>query len=101
MSAAGQDALEAAIGTANAHRYLSQLCKHFQHRCPVTLEADAGLITFAERGTCRLRATGDALFLILEPLEAAQSEALRDVIERHLRRFAFREDLAIRWRPAG
>ena len=41
--------------TPQAARYLTQLCKHFQHRLPVTLEERHGHIAF-DAGTCDLDA---------------------------------------------
>jgi hypothetical protein len=34
----------AQIATPQAGRYLVQLCKHFQHKCPVTLDDASGHI---------------------------------------------------------
>jgi hypothetical protein len=37
----------AEIATPQANRYLTQLCKHFLHKLPVTLEDAAGQIAFS------------------------------------------------------
>jgi hypothetical protein len=77
-------------------RYLAQLCRHFQHRLPVTLEEDHGRIEFPA-GVCTLTAGGETLIL---RATAADEEALaqvEDVTARHLERFAFREQPDIRW----
>ena len=85
------------LETASGPKYLVQLCKHFAHKIPATHEGGQGRIAFSA-GVCRLEAAGDQLTMIVEgPDEAALAE-LRDVVERHLLRFAFREDLAIVWR---
>lgn len=89
----------AEIATPQASRYLTQLCKHFQHRCPVVLEDATGRITFAF-GNCDLRAEEGTLTLALDAPDDAQLAQLKDVVARHLLRFAFREEMQITWRAA-
>ncbi len=88
---------QAIIQTENARRYLGQFCKHFAHKLPVELAADntAGIVTFGP-GTCTMAADPSVLTLTVETAEAMAT--LRDVVERHLVRFAFREDIAPEWR---
>lgn len=86
----------AEIPTAHASRYLQQLCKHFAHKLPVTFDPTDGTIGF-DIGACKLHATGETLSLAVESPDAAQLDRLKDVVERHLVRFAFREELAIAW----
>ena len=87
----------AAVETPNASRYLQQLCKHFGHKCPVSFDEKAGIITFA-MGTCRLAATDTTLELWLASHDQENLDRLKDVVASHLLRFAFREELAISWR---
>lgn len=54
----------AEIATPQAGRYLTQLCKHFQHKCAVTLDDASGHIAFST-GDCRLRAGAGILTLFL------------------------------------
>lgn len=89
----------AAVPTPHAGRYLTQLCKHFQHRVPVTLDAETGQIAF-QTGICRGRAAEDTLTLSLEAADLPNLEQLQDVVARHLLRFAFRESLTVAWRTA-
>jgi hypothetical protein len=89
-------ASHAEIATAHASRYLQQLCKHFAHKRPVAFDAQAGSIGF-DIGECRLRAGEALLRLDLSSPDGEQMERLRDVVARHLVRFAFREELAIEW----
>ena len=93
---------EARVGSAMARRYLSQLCKHFQHKLPVTLAEDGsqGSIRF-QGGTCALAADADALTLRLLAEDAAARERLEDVVARHLLRFAFRENLEVPWQASA
>ncbi|MFD1696095.1 DUF2218 domain-containing protein [Roseibium aestuarii] len=84
------------IETAHASKYLQQLCKHFAHKRPVTSTPEEGSITFGV-GTCRLTAAGSALRIDLESTSETDLEQLKDVVIRHLVRFAFREELLPVW----
>jgi uncharacterized protein len=88
----------AEVVTPNAGRYLQQLCKHFQHKRPVTCDPHSGQIAFSF-GECRLDAGEAVLRLLLAAPDASQLEQLQDVVARHLLRFAFREEMRIEWRP--
>lgn len=87
---------EARISSASADRYLVQLCKHFQHRVPVTLQEDSGAIVF-DAGVCALKASDGVLTMAVDAADAERLEKLKDVVARHLVRFAFREELLIEW----
>jgi hypothetical protein len=92
----------ATIQTNAARRYLGQFCKHFAHKAPVDLDPAlaSGQVTFSA-GTCRLTADEDTLTLQVSGETPADIATLEDVTARHLIRFAFREDLALMWTPAG
>ena len=90
----------ATIATPNAEKYLIQLCKHFAHKIPAEYGDGAGHISF-EAGDCRLAARDGALIVTVTASDAAGLERVEDVVARHLRRFAFREELAIDWGPKG
>lgn len=90
---------ETAIGTEQASRYLQQLCKHFAHKIPATFDENVGEISFSV-GECRLKAEGATLRILLEAPGADDMEQLKDVVIRHLVRFAFREELAAIWQDA-
>lgn len=87
------------VATEHASRYLQQLCKHFQHKLPVTFDETAGQVDFSI-GSCRLDARDGVLTISLVAPDHEQMAQLQDVVVRHLVRFAFREELAITWRPA-
>ncbi len=89
----------AAVPTAAASRYLQQLCKHFAHKRPVEFDKMSGVITLSA-GDCRLRAEDDALMLDLAAADAGSLLGLQETVERHLVRFAFREEMRIDWRAA-
>ena len=89
---------EARVATPNAARYMVQLCKHFQHKLPVTQEGARGRIEFPA-GLCLLdtATAADTLIMTVSTRDAASLPVLEDVVARHLVRFAFRETLAIAW----
>ena len=87
---------EARVASPLAGRYLVQLCKHFQHRLPVTLQDDSGAVVF-ESGVCALKASDGILTMALDAVDAEHMVSLKDVVARHLVRFAFREELLIEW----
>lgn len=89
----------AVVRTAKAAGYLAQLCKHFAHKIPASWEGNVGQVSFP-RGECRLEAEGDLLTLTVEAADPEAIPQLQDVMARHLERFAFREELAIEWKPA-
>lgn len=88
----------ATVATPYASRYLQQLCKHFQHKLPVTFDPHSGQIVYSI-GDCRLVAGEAVLTLLVMSQDADRLEQLQDVVARHLLRFAFREDMKIDWHP--
>ncbi len=91
---------EARVPTAHASKYLQQLCKHFQHKLPATFDETAGAITFSA-GETKLAADAGTLTLALQSPSEEDLERLKDVVARHLVRFAFRETLNIEWRATS
>ncbi|WP_102958055.1 DUF2218 domain-containing protein [Mangrovicella endophytica] len=89
----------AVVETAQASRYLQQLCKHFAHKLPVSFDPAAGSIDFPF-GSCRLAADDARLTLTLDAPGSEEMDRLQEVVVRHLERFAFREELAVAWQPA-
>ena len=87
------------VTTTNASRYLQQLCKHWSHKFSVEFDAVNGSVALPS-ATLTLAADESRLALTLEAAEPAELPRLGEVVADHLRRFAFREDLAIDWRPA-
>lgn len=88
------------VPTANAGRYLQQLCKHWAHALAVDFTPEQGRVVFPRnaRGadwpkdaTLHLRAHDIYLECLLEASVPEQLAGLKDVVARHLDRFAFRE----------
>ena len=90
----------AEVATANASRYLQQLCKHFGHKVEASFYERAGIVRFSI-GDCRLQAEGEVLRLALDAPNAEALLQLQDVVASHLVRFAFREPLAVEWRAGA
>lgn len=86
----------ARVATKSALRYLGQLCKHFGHKVPASIEGDHGWIAF-EFGRCHLAADDAELSLHNTASTMEELERLEKVIASHLERFAFREELSITW----
>jgi hypothetical protein len=89
------------VKTAHGKRYLGQFCKHFAHKLPVVLADDntSGQVSF-DAGTCLLAANDDGLVLTVCAQAAEDVARLQSVVDRHLVRFAFREDLQMAWQAA-
>ncbi len=90
----------AAVPTANASRYLQQLCKHWQHNLTVEFDADHGTVVFPRdaRGASHpgdalvtFDARVDTLDVRIDATSAEQLDGLKGAVARHLDRFAFRE----------
>lgn len=87
----------ARLTTANGSRYLQQLCKHFAHKIDVEFTPTHGEIKFSF-GTAVLDADADGLRMIAQADDAEKLEQTQRVIESHLLRFAFREEIgALVW----
>ena len=84
------------IVTEAAHRYMSQLCKHFGHKLAVSFTPDRGTIVF-DYGNCALAASGAMLSLTVSADDPVSLARLQRVIASHLERFAFREKPEIVW----
>lgn len=101
----------AKIPTANASRYLQQLCKHWAHHLAVEFTPQKGKVVFPRdaRGASwpgdavlELAAHADGLECWLFASDAGQLAALEGAVARHLDRFAFREaPLTYDWRAAA
>lgn len=86
------------IPTENAKRYLGQFVKHFAHKLPFTRweTNEQGSVQFPI-GLCKLEADDTRLAISLETTSPEELTQLKDVVERHLLRFAFREPFSIAW----
>lgn len=86
--------------TEYAQKYLVQLCKHFGHKIEVSYSETQGECRFP-CGTLRMQAGDGALRMEATSPDLDQLQQTESVTERHLIRFAFRENLeALEWRRA-
>ena len=90
-------ALRAAVATEQGSRYLQQLCKHWSHRFQVEFDPAQGVVNL-NGAVCRFQAAPHQLVMTLEG--ADDLERMSGVVTEHLKRFAFREELAVTWMPA-
>ncbi|RHW16984.1 DUF2218 domain-containing protein [Sphingomonas gilva] len=89
----------AEVPTANASRYLQQLCKHWSHKMHVEFDAEKGRIAFPNGTIAELAAREDALAVTLDVPDGEDAGRMRRVVAEHLDRFAFREaPLAFDWK---
>ena len=92
---------EARVATAHASRYLQQLCKHWSHKFTVDFTAERGMIDFGDGRAAALAADDESLTLRATVPEGGDADRFETVIADHIRRFAFREELAFGWRKLG
>ena len=91
---------KARFETAHGSKYLQQLCKHFAHKLAVEFDECAGRIALPT-GPAVLNASQAALSITITADDAAGVIRARQIIDDHLRRFAFREGFdTMDWQPA-
>ncbi|SFM42192.1 DUF2218 domain-containing protein [Shimia aestuarii] len=83
--------------TQNASKYLQQLCKHWSHKATATFTPENGTVRFASGNTLEMAAQEDRLVLIVTVPDDGDLAHFKDVVDKHLLRFAFREALEIDW----
>lgn len=96
------------VPTAHASKYLQQLCKHWQHNLAVEFTPVHGTVAFPRdaRGAnwpddalVTFDAEPDTLSVRIDASNDEHLAVMRDVVVRHLDRFAFREaPLTFDWR---
>ncbi|WP_270728927.1 DUF2218 domain-containing protein [Shimia sp. Alg240-R146] len=84
------------IATTKASGYLQQLCKHFGHKTEFAFTPLDEKIPFGF-GTGVLQATGDTFAITAEAHNNRGCDKPKHVINSHLERVSFREDLTINW----
>ncbi len=86
--------------TPNGARYMTQLAKHWSHKCEVEYDARQARIALGA-ATLRMEARPEGLDLVIEAADEASLARLEQVVADHLARFSFREpDLTLSWSPA-
>lgn len=83
--------------TPNAAKYIAQLCKHFAHKTTAEYDETSGRVDLP-CGPAIMTATPDMLTVRIELTAPDQLKRGRMIIDKHLERFAFREDFkAMEW----
>ncbi|MCB1381965.1 MAG: DUF2218 domain-containing protein [Notoacmeibacter sp.] len=90
----------ARVPTQSASRYLQQLCKHWSHKFPVDFTPEHGRIDLPA-AICEMDAGPEILTVTATVTDPAELDRIKDVIEKHIVRFAFRETLAFDWQDAA
>lgn len=88
---------QAIVTTQHASRYLQQLCKHWAHKFAVDFTPEAGKIDLGEGRIVTMTASPDVLTV---NAEADDISKLQEVVQVHIVRFAFREELVFDWKAA-
>ncbi len=81
----------ARVPTGSASRYLQQLAKHWSHKMTVVFSPEEGMIDFPNGSRLQMRADSESLDLELAVPDGEDAARMREVVERHIDRFAFRE----------
>ena len=93
---------QARVPTAEADRYLKQLCRHWSHKFPVEETGGHGVVPFGEDRVCTFEANDEALLMRVATPDPAALTRLENVVSDHLLRFAFRENLGeLTWSRAA
>ena len=82
--------VSANVPTANASKYIQQLCKHWSHRLEVDLSEQKGVVRFPD-AVVTLVVQPDDLTVTIDAQEKETVERIKGVVASHLDRFAFRE----------
>jgi hypothetical protein len=86
-------ASNARVATANASRYLQQVCKHWSHKFAVEFTPERGRVPLSDDRICLFEAEPQALLMHVEAPDDESLARLQGVVVDHVKRFAFREDL--------
>ena len=91
----------AEFSTARGPQLLASLTKHFGHKIKVETQDDRAQLHF-EMGEAVIETIPDGLRLTADATGEDNLQQLRDVLESHLLRFAFREDpQPLNWNTPG
>lgn len=89
-------AFSTTIRTDHAQKYLQQLCKHFAHKVSVEYSPEEGRVAFPP-GRCLMNADTEMLSFYCLAKEDRAIPLIQSIIDRHLVKFAWREELEYKW----
>lgn len=84
------------IKTTEGQSYIGKLCRHFRHKIEATYEGNRGFAVFP-MGTCNMLSDENYLTFEIESTDADGIQKIQGALDRHLIKFAFREELEINW----
>lgn len=87
------------IATQAASQYIGKLCRHFRHKIETEYTPTTGLATFPF-GICTMTAKSNQLVFDITANDMESVDKIKGVLERHLVKFAYKEDLTIDWHDA-
>lgn len=88
----------AVVVTHHASRYLQQLSKHWAHKFATEFTPSSSKIALP-LGEVRLSANERSLIIEITALKSDDLTVVRDVVQTHIERFAFKETLEFDWQP--
>lgn len=86
----------ASVPTKNASRYMQQLSKHWGHKAEAVFDTANSRIDFGDETVVTMQAAEETLHIDVA-CAAERLERFTQVVEDHIKRFAFREELAFSW----
>lgn len=86
----------ARVATEKSSRYLQALCGHFSHKTTATWDKENGTVNFPF-GVCELKAQPQELIIKIEANDEEGLERGKDVLARHLEKFAAKDGLKVHW----
>jgi hypothetical protein len=84
------------IKTTEGAIYIGKLCRHFKHKIEANYEGNTGVAHFPA-GICHMLAEPDTLIFEVDAHSEEGMQRIQGTIDRHLIKFAFREELVIQW----
>jgi hypothetical protein len=88
----------ALVATDRPSRYMKQLVSHFGRKLEHSIDGDHAELTFPGSGTARFDASAPGtLAMTIETADVEQLDRLKDVVARHLTRFATQDELRVTW----
>ena len=87
----------ATVSTENAQSYMRKLGQHWSHQFVVLFDENNGCTIKMPNATCELHANPDRLDVRLTVEDGADQDRMEHVIEEHIKRFGFREELQFVW----
>lgn len=88
---------KATIQTESGSRNLQQLCKHWSHEMETEFTPERGRIVFPSGAIVALIAEAQSLVVMIDSDDVPGLPRLEQVVEDHIKRFAFREELVFSW----